>query len=123
MTDLTSIVDAYLAIWNETDAGNRRQQIEQLWAADGTYTDPLAAVSGRDSFSELIGAAQQQFSGLQFVRGATYDEHHNIVRFTWDLVPGAGAEPVAVGFDVAEVNEVGQISNVYGFIDKMPAGA
>jgi hypothetical protein len=123
MTDLTSIVDAYLAIWNETDAGDRRQQIEQLWAADGTYTDPLAAVSGRDSFSELIGAAQQQFSGLQFVRGATYDEHHNIVRFTWDLVPGAGAEPVAIGFDVAEVNEVGQISNVYGFIDKLPAGA
>jgi hypothetical protein len=123
MTDLTSIVDEYLALWNETDAGERRQKIEQLWAADGTYTDPLAAVSGRDSFSELIGAAQQQFAGLQFVRGATYDEHHGIVRFTWDLVPGAGAEPVAIGFDVAEVNEAGQISNVYGFIDKMPAGA
>ncbi|HMH90710.1 MAG TPA: nuclear transport factor 2 family protein [Streptosporangiaceae bacterium] len=123
MTNLTSIVDEYLAIWNETDAEDRRKKIGQLWAADGTYTDPLAAVSGRDSFSELIGAAQQQFSGLQLVRGATYDEHHNIVRFTWNLVPGAGAEPVAIGFDVAEVNEVGQISNVYGFIDKMPAGA
>jgi SnoaL-like domain len=123
MTDLTSIVDEYLAVWNETDADGRRRKLEQLWAADGTYTDPLAAVSGRDGFSALIGAAQQQFAGLQFVRGATYDEHHNIVRFTWDLVPGAGAEPVAIGFDVAEVNEVGQITNVYGFIDKMPAGA
>jgi len=97
MTDLTSIVDEYLAIWNETDAEDRRQKIEQLWAADGTYTDPLAAASGRDSFSQLIGAAQQQFAGLQFVRGATYDEHHSIVRFTWDLVPAAGAEPVAIG--------------------------
>jgi hypothetical protein len=123
MTDLTSIVDEYLAVWNETDADGRRRKLEQLWAADGPYTDPLAAVSGRDGFSALIGAAQQQFAGLQFVRGATYDEHHNIVRFTWDLVPGTGAEPVAIGFDVAEVNEVGQITNVYGFIDKMPAGA
>jgi hypothetical protein len=123
MTDLTSIVDEYLAIWNETDAADRRQKIEDLWAADGTYTDPLAAVSGRDGFDQLIGAAQQQFAGLQFVRGATFDEHHSVVRFTWDLVPAPGAEPVVIGFDVAEVNEEGQISNVYGFIDKMPAGA
>jgi hypothetical protein len=123
VTNLTEIVDKYLAAWNETDAAGRRRKIDELWAADGTYTDPLAAVSGRDGFDQLIGAAQQQFAGLQFVRGGTYDEHHNIVRFTWDLVPGAGAEPVAVGFDVAEVNQDGQISNVYGFIDKMPAGA
>jgi SnoaL-like protein len=123
MTDLTAVVDQYLAAWNETDAADRRRKIDALWAADGTYTDPLAAVAGRDGLSELIGTAQQQFAGLTFVRGATYDEHHNIVRFTWDLVPAAGAEPVAVGFDVAEVNEAGQISNVYGFIDKMPAGA
>ena len=123
MTDLTAIVDQYLAAWNETDAAGRRQQIDALWAADGTYTDPLAAVAGRDSFSDLIGAAQQQFAGLQLVRGATYDEHHNIVRFTWDLVPAPGAEPVVTGFDVAQVNEAGQIATVYGFIDKMPAGA
>jgi hypothetical protein len=123
MTDLTAIVDQYLAAWNETDAAGRRRKIDALWAADGTYTDPLAAVAGRDGLTKLIGAAQQQFAGLRFVRGATYDEHHNIVRFTWDLVPAAGAEPVAIGFDVAEVNEAGQISNVYGFIDKMPAGA
>ena len=123
MSDLTAIVDKYLAAWNETDAADRRRQIDELWAADGTYTDPLAAVAGRDGFSQLIGAAQQQFSELQFVRGATYDEHHNVVRFTWALVPAPGAEPVVIGFDVAEVNEEGQISNVYGFIDKMPAGA
>jgi hypothetical protein len=123
MTDLTAIVDKYLAAWNETDAADRRRRIDDLWAADGTYTDPLAAVSGRDGFDQLIGAAQQQFAGLRFVRGATYDEHHNIVRFTWNLEAGAGAEPVVIGFDVAEVNADGQISNVYGFIDKMPAGA
>jgi hypothetical protein len=123
MSDLTAIVDKYLAAWNETDATDRRRKIDELWAADGTYTDPLAAASGRDGFDQLIGAAQQQFAGLQFVRGATYDEHHSVVRFTWDLVPAPGAEPVVIGFDVAEVNSDGQISNVYGFIDKMPAGA
>jgi hypothetical protein len=123
MSHLTAIVDRYLAAWNETDAADRRRKIDELWAADGTYTDPLAAVSGRDGFDQLIGAAQQQFAGLQFVRGATYDEHHSVVRFTWDLVPAPGAEPVVIGFDVAEVNSDGQISNVYGFIDKMPAGA
>ena len=121
MTDLTAIVDKYLAAWNETDAADRRKKIDDLWAADGTYTDPLAAVSGRDGFDQLIGAAQQQFAGLRFVRGATYDEHHNIVRFTWDLVPGAGAEPVVIGFDVAVTDDSGQIRAVLGFLDKVPA--
>jgi hypothetical protein len=123
MADLNTVVDAYLAVWNETDATARRQKIDSLWAEDGEYVDPLASVSGRDGVDQVVAGAQEQFAGLMFVRGKTYDEHHNIVRFTWDLVPAEGAEAIAIGFDVLVVDDAGQIKGVYGFIDKLPGGA
>jgi hypothetical protein len=48
------------------------------------------------------------------------DAHHNVVRFSWELVPAAGGESVAVGFDVAVTADDGRIRNVVGFLDKTP---
>lgn len=80
-------------------------------------------MSGPDAFDQVVGEAQGQFKGLKFVRGDTFDEHHNIARFTSNLVTTEGTEPIAIGFDVAVVDENGRILGVYGFIDKMPATA
>jgi hypothetical protein len=48
------------------------------------------------------------------------DAHHNLARFTWNLGP-EGGEPIVVGFDVAVLTEEGRISQVHGFLDKVPA--
>lgn len=123
MSDVNAIVDKYLGVWNETDASARRQKISELWAENGVYVDPLSSVSGPDAFDQVVGGVQGQFKGFKFVRGDTFDEHHNIARFTWNLVPTENSEPIVIGFDVAVVGEDGRISGVYGFIDKMPATA
>ena len=39
---MQEIVERYLAAWNETDASRRRKLVDELWAEDGSYTDPLA---------------------------------------------------------------------------------
>jgi hypothetical protein len=123
MSDLNVTVEKYLAVWNETDASARRQKIGELWAENGVYVDPLASVSGPDAFDQVVSEAQGQFKGLKFVRGDKFDAHHNVARFTWNLVTTEGAEPIAIGFDVAVVGADGRIAGVYGFIDKMPAAA
>ena len=46
MTQLTTVVDGYIAMWNETDPERRRAIIEQTWTEDGSYVDPNAEVSG-----------------------------------------------------------------------------
>ena len=120
---MNAVVDKYIAVWNETDASARRKKIDDLWAQNGVYVDPLASVTGRDGFDQVVGGAQGQFQGLTFVRGRTFDEHHNVVRFTWELVPAAGAEAIVIGFDVAALDDDGLISSVHGFIDKMPPAA
>jgi hypothetical protein len=117
---MQEIIERYLASWNETDPGQRRGLIDSLWAADGSYTDPLADVDGRDAIDGVIGAVQEQFPGLVFTLGGPVDANHNQARFSWHLGP-AGGEPIVVGFDVAVLNDDGQIRSVHGFLDKVPA--
>ena len=117
---MQEIVERYLAAWNETDAAKRRSLVDGLWAADGSYTDPLADAHGRAEIDGLIGAVQQQFPGFVFTPGGAVDAHHDQVRFTWHLGPAGAAEPVVIGFDVAVLDGDGQIRSVYGFLDKVP---
>ena len=116
---MQEIIDRYIAAWNETDAEACSALVWSLWAADGSYTDPLADVRGPDEIAGLIGAAQQQFPGLVFTLGGPVDANHHQARFTWHLGPGGG-EPIVIGFDVAVLNGGGQIGSVYGFLDKVP---
>ena len=117
---MQEIVERYLAAWNETDAAKRRSLVDGLWAADGSYTDPLADAHGRAEIDGLIGAVQDQFPDFVFTLGGPVDAHHDQARFTWHLGP-AGAEPVVIGFDVTVLNGGGQIRSVYGFLDQVPA--
>jgi len=119
---MQEIIKRYLDAWNETDASVRRELVASLWAADGSYTDPLADVRGPDAIAGLIGAAQQQFAGLVFTLGGPVDANHNQARFTWHLGPDRG-EPVVIGFDVVVLSEDGRIASVHGFLDKVPAAA
>jgi hypothetical protein len=121
VTDLTELVDRYLAVWNEADPQARRRAIGELWTAGGGYTDPLAAVEGPAAIDGLVSAARAQFPGYVFRLGGTVDAHHNTARFSWHLVPEAGGEPLVIGFDVAVATDDGRLDRVYGFLDKVPA--
>jgi SnoaL-like protein len=116
---MQEIVEKYLAAWNETDPAKRRALVDEVWAEDGSYTDPLADVRGRAEIDGLIGAVQQQFPGFVFTLGGTVDAHHEQARFTWHLGPADAAEPVVIGFDVA-VLDGDRIGSVYGFLDRVP---
>ncbi|TNC25383.1 nuclear transport factor 2 family protein [Amycolatopsis alkalitolerans] len=118
MTEFTALAHRYLDAWNETDPAKRRGLVEEVFAEDASYTDPLAAVAGHDGIDGFIAGAQQQFAGLRFTLGGAVDGHHDIARFTWHLGP-EGAEPVAIGFDAVRA-EGGKIKQVLGFLDKMP---
>jgi SnoaL-like domain len=119
--DAAKLVERYLSTWNETDPGARRSAVASLWAEDGGYVDPLATVSGHDQISDLIGAVQEQAPGHVFrLLGDRVDAHHNVVRFSWELVPASGGDSVAIGFDVASIEDDGRIENVIGFLDKAP---
>ncbi len=121
-TPIRDVVERYIAVWNEPDAGARSRAVTELWTDEGTYTDPLAAAEGHEAIEAVIAGAREQFPGHVFKLIGDIDAHHDIVRFGWELVPeGGGDESVVVGFDVAVVAGDGRLRNVYGFLDKVPA--
>ena len=87
-TTFEDAAHAYIAAWNTQDAAERKDAVGAVFAPEATYTDPLAAVSGRDAIAELIGGAQQQFAGWAFRLVGPVDGHHGQARFTWALGPG-----------------------------------
>jgi hypothetical protein len=121
-TDNAALVQRYLAAWNATDPAARREAIAAAFTPDARYVDPMADVLGHDGVDALIAGAQQQFAGLTFTPGEVLDAHHDVVRFTWHLGPAGNedAEPVVIGFDVAEVAEDGRLERVHGFLDRVP---
>ena len=121
MSDANDLVERYLEIWNETDPDIRLAAVESVWTDDARYVDPLATVTGHTQISNLIGAVHQQLPGHVFRLLDGVDAHHNVARFSWELVPPNGGESLAEGFDVAVTGADGRISSVVGFLDKAPA--
>jgi SnoaL-like domain len=116
---MNDVIARYLSCWNETDAAARRKLIEETWAAEASYVDPLAEAHGRDEIDATIAAVQGQFPGFVFTLAGPVDAHHQHARFTWGLGP-EGAEPLVVGFDVAVTDADSKIVSVLGFLDKVP---
>lgn len=120
VAEIEKVADRYIAVWNEPDAESRRQAIAALWTEDATYTDPLAAVEGRQDIEGVIASVRDQFPGHAFRLLGDADAHHNVLRFRWELVPEGSEESVVEGFDVAVVADDGRVRDVYGFLDKVP---
>ncbi|GLX50804.1 isomerase [Streptomyces hygroscopicus subsp. hygroscopicus] len=113
----------YLEAWNATEPEALRKAVAAAWAADGSYTDPLADVRGHEGVAAVIAAAHEQFPGFVFRPLGAVDGHHDTARFGWELVNEAdGSAPVA-GFDVVTLDGEGRIRQVLGFLDRVPAGA
>jgi len=120
MTDITALVDDYLATWNEPDAARRRALAERTFAPDARYVDPLMEGEGPAGIDAMIAGAQEQFPGHRFELAAGPEAHHDVVRFSWRLVAagdGDGA-PVAIGHDFATVAPDGRLREVAGFLER-----
>ncbi|MET7575416.1 nuclear transport factor 2 family protein [Streptomyces sp. NPDC005492] len=116
-------VARYFEAWNAGDPEALTKAVAAAWSVEGTYTDPLAAVTGHTEIAALIAGAHEQFPGFAFRPLGAVDGHHDTARFAWELVSEAdGSAPVA-GFDVITLDADGRIRSVLGFLDRVPAGA
>ncbi|NEE06971.1 nuclear transport factor 2 family protein [Streptomyces sp. SID7499] len=113
----------YFEAWNAEDPAARAKAVAAAWAEDGGYTDPLADVRGHEGIAAVIATAREQFPGFAFRLTGVVDGHHDIARFSWELVSTAdGSAPVA-GSDVITLDGQDRIRAVLGFLDRVPAGA
>jgi len=122
MNHANQLVDRYIQSWNETDPLRRRVLIEDIYAEQAGYTDPMIQAKGWEAIDATIAAVQNMFPGHVFELGGHVDAHHDTVRFQWHLTAPGADEPLVIGFDVAALDG-GRIRQVYGFLDKVPMPA
>jgi len=123
MADIATVVDAYIAMWNETRPEARRGIVEQAFSDDAAYLDPVMAGEGTAGIDAMLAGAQEQFPGVRFELVSGPDHHHDRVRFTWRMVGGDGAGEIARGVDFATLAEDGRLRSVTGFLEPAVAAA
>ncbi|WP_406384844.1 nuclear transport factor 2 family protein [Streptomyces sp. NBC_01618] len=119
MTAYEDAVQRYFAAWNAATAEDLEKAVAAAFTETATYTDPLADVRGHEELTATIDGAHEQFPGFEFRPTGTPDGHHDIVRFSWELVSTDGSAPVA-GSDVLRLADDGRIASVSGFLDRVP---
>ncbi|MDX0429376.1 nuclear transport factor 2 family protein [Sinorhizobium medicae] len=117
MHDLDRIAEAYIAAWNETDAGRRDVLIEQAFTADIGYRDPVMQGDGREAVATMIAGVQHQFPGFRFALNGKPDGFADMIRFSW--IFGPDGTSVIEGTDFAAI-EGDRLKRVTGFLDKIP---
>lgn len=118
MNNTTELIDRYISMWNEPDAGRRGELIAQTWTEDASYLDPVMNGEGRSGIDAMVKGVQEKFPGHRFRRTSDVDTHHDRVRFTWELAPEGG--PIAVsGIDFGVIAD-GRLQTITGFFDTTP---
>jgi len=122
MADVTTVVDDYIAMWNEAAPEARRAIVARTWSDDGTYLDPLMSGDGPEGIDAMVAGAQEQFPGVRFELVAGPDHHHDRVRFAWRMVGGDGGAELARGVDFATLSDDGRLRSVTGFLEPAATG-
>ncbi len=121
MSNLTDLIDRYIAMWNETDEARRRALIAGVWTEGASYLDPMLEGQGRSGIEAMVRGVQERFPGHRFRRTSEVDAHHDRLRFRWELGP-EGGPAVVEGSDVGIV-AAGRLEAITGFFDAAPAAA
>lgn len=118
----TTVIDAYLATWNERDAAKRAELIDASIGTDLWYRDPMLEADGREAYEAMIVNVQAQLPDHVMRRTSEVDAHRDVVRFNWAL--GAeGAEPTFAGLDVAKYDADGRLHRIIGFAGETVPGS
>ncbi|WP_371497178.1 hypothetical protein OG871_14485 [Kitasatospora sp. NBC_00374] len=125
MTAPDTLLDRYVAVWNEPDPAVRHAGVAALWAPDGLHYTQTRAFRGTESLAARVTEAYEQFvggAGLLFRHRDDLVTHHDAAVFTWEMTPAAGRDVLAVGFDFVLLDEAGRLRVDYQF-NEPPAPA
>ncbi len=120
MSTINETVAGYIAAWNETDAGRRRDIIARTWSEEGSYLDAHRDGTGHAGIDAMIAVVQESYPGYRFRLSSGIEAHHDRARFSWSAGGTEQAPLFFGGTDFAELAEDGRLRAVIGFIDAMP---
>lgn len=135
MSELQSLVDRYVAIWNEPSAERRRRAVAELWTEDALHlllppeaTRVAAAALSveavfqsrghRELESRVTRAYEEFVAGGEFSFRSRNDGQrlNDVVKFRWEMVSKKG-EVAGVGLEILMLAADGRVRADYQFIE------
>jgi len=88
MRDVTELIERYVAVWNEADAGERRQRIAALWAADGASCYRLLDAQGWDAIHSRVTGSWEKWlrDGNHVFRAKRALDCNDAVKLDWVML-------------------------------------
>jgi hypothetical protein len=119
-----AFADRFVALWNESDADERRRRAQELYAPDAVYVfyrkDPLR---GREAIIGQLAYTHELYDPLGYEFRSSHNAigHHDVVRVNWVMVLARTGEMEMAGQDVLVLGEDGRIRMDYQFHDRLPS--
>jgi len=116
--DAQALADRYVAVWNETDAERRRAGIAALWVPDGQHYVGERAVRGYEALEARVRGSHEKNvrdDGNRFRAASNARQLHDVVTFTWEMLPAKSDTVLATGLEVLAVDAKGRILVDYQF--------
>ena len=117
MGDAATLIDSYIATWNERDPARRRELVAETFAENADYLDPLMKGDGHDGIDAMIAGVQAQYGDYRFELAGGPDAHNDRIRFSWHLIHNGDDASVATGFDFGTLSRDGRLQSVTGFLE------
>ena len=111
--DIVSLVEEYIAAWNEPDPSVRLDLLDTVWQDEGAYTDPVSHATNRAGLDVIIEGFLGDNPGAKFTIKGNIDHHHGYIRFYWLLRLADGAE--IPGMDYGEASPDGKLVKIVRF--------
>jgi hypothetical protein len=117
MDNLSSFIDAYVAVWNEPDAEIRRRRIATVWAPDGTTCYRLVDAHGHEQIeSRVAGSFDRWLRDGKFIfRAVRAARHHQAVKLNFAMLTTDAGKVEANGLACLLVDQTGRIVRDYQF--------
>ena len=136
MQNANDLAERYVALWNESDAGRRRELVRALWTEGGAQVlrapeelreradqlgmDATLRARGHEALEERARRAYEEFvadGGYVFRLLDGADRLDEVLKLRWEMVPAAGGDAAGSGLEVMLLGPDGRIRIDYQFID------
>ena len=117
MRNVTELIERYVAVWNEADAGERRQRIETLWAPDGATCYRMLDARGWDAIHARVTASWEKWlrDGNYVFRAKRAFGHNDAVKFEWVMLKVPEQKVEATGLSFLLLDADGRLRRDYQF--------
>lgn len=120
MSEINAVVDRYFAFWNEADPARRATLASRVFTDDLRYIGPLITAEGRGEIEAVAQQLASEMPDLTLRPIGEVEEHHDRLRYRWEIIRPDGETRFAAGTDIAIVAEDGRLHAITVFLDQPP---